>query len=270
MESRIRHKDGFWIWVQDRGRVLTRDTGGRALRIAGTHLEITQRKQAEARLLMSLHEKENLLKEVYHRTKNNMMVIISLLNLQQQELDRRAIKDVLKQVANRIFSMSMVHQQLYQSKNIATIQLENYIRELVNHLRASLLKHPERVAINCQCESVQLGLQEAVTLGLVLNEILTNSFKHAFPDNRSGNVTLNVTQSESGLIQIDIKDDGVGLADIEQSSTQQTMGRKLIQMLVEDQLFGDLTVESDEGVHYHLAFTVESDDEEETEHLPLN
>jgi len=250
-EIRIKHKAGQWIWVAERGKVVTRDSSGKPVRMAGTQLDITDRKVAEAKLINNLNEKENLLQEVYHRTKNNMNVIISLLNMQERELSHREIDGVLHQVANRIYSMSLVHEQLYHSQNFATVRLDEYIKTLIRHLQFSLKAGSSRIEIQIECSLVELGLNQAVPLGLVLNEILTNSYKHAFPST-AGKINLRVQQNQNTEVQIDIKDDGVGFPAEIDPEISETMGLKIIRMLVKDQLSGKLTIQSHPGVHYQI------------------
>jgi PAS domain S-box-containing protein len=251
MEIRVKHRGGHWIWVADRGKVITWDSNGKPVRMAGTHLDITERKIAETSILESLKEKENLLQEVYHRTKNNMNVIISLLNMQERELEQREIVGVLQQVSDRIFSMSQVHELLYNSDNFSTVKLDEYIKTLINHLRASVGIDSRGVEINCECSPIDLELNQAVPLGLVLNEILTNCFKHAFPS-AAGRIDLMIQEIGKTGIQIKIRDNGIGFPAEVDPADSQTMGLKIIRMLIEDQLMGQLTIVTDVGVQYDI------------------
>ena len=210
-------------------------------------------RRSERQIRQSLQEREKLLQEVYHRTKNNMTVIISLLNMQNRELEQREISGVLKQVADRIHAMSLVHDQLYRSEDLSTINLDAYVQMLIHHLHSSLLQEPGRVRIDCEGEPILLGLPQAVPLGLVLNEILTNAFKHAFPAGRSGTIRVRIGADERESVAVEIGDNGVGLPPSLQGD-ENSMGRKLIRMLVEDQLQGRLEGKFDQGVQFSIAF----------------
>ena len=223
-----------------------------AKRTSELELEVATRKVAQQSTQKALKEKEILLKEVYHRTKNNMNVVISLLNLQSMEQDRKPSKDVLEQISRRIYSMSLVHEQLYRSDDLATIRLDKYLPTLVFQLRHSFANTEGQVQFNFDCEAVELDLEQAVPVGLALNEIITNAFKHSFPDGRKGSIDFQMQQLKSGLVRINIRNDGVDLPGGIDTVNPESLGLRLIHLLIVEQLGGNFTLSSENGVVYTL------------------
>ncbi len=215
-------------------------------------VEILERKSAQNSTQKALKEKEILLKEVYHRTKNNMNVVISLLNLQTTEQQQHPAEDVFKQLSGRIYSMSLVHEQLYGSEDLATIRLDQYLPKLVSQIKYSVMNEEGQIQLNFQCDPVAVGLDHAVPLGLALNEIITNAFKHSFPNGRKGTIDFNVKKRKSGIIEIRIHNDGVGLPAGFNFENPETLGLRLIQLLIVEQLAGKFHVDSSDGVLYKI------------------
>ena len=216
-------------------------------------LEVAERKIAQRTTQVALKEKEALLKEVYHRTKNNMNVIISLLNLQAHEQSSRPSPKVFSQLSDRIHSMSLVHEQLYGSSNLSTIQLGKYVESLATQRRYSLLRNPETITINIDSEQVEVGLEQAVPLGLALNEIITNAIKHGYQENQEGQIDIKIFKNESGNPEIKIANDGAAFPDSINIEKPETLGLRLLQILIVEQLQGRLELERDREV----CFTIE-------------
>ncbi len=223
-----------------------------AKRTSELELEVAERKHAQKKTKKALKEKEILLKEVYHRTKNNMNVVISLLNLQSSELKDMETKQVFKQIAGRIYSMSLVHEQLYGSDDLETIRLDHYLPKLVSHLKYSFANTPGQIMFNFDCEPIEIGLERAVPLGLALNEVITNAFKHSFPDGRKGNIDFNMKAVEADRILIEIRNDGVSLPEEINTEKPETLGLRLIHLLIAEQLKGEFSISSEDGVLYSL------------------
>lgn len=215
--------------------------------------EIMIRKRAEERAEASLHEKEVLLKEVYHRTKNNMQVIIGLLDLQARKTEKPETGQVLRDMGSRIYSMSLVHDLLYRSSSLADIKLNTYLNKLVYNLIAIYENESVEVDLRIDSVDVPINLQFAVPLGLVINEIISNSLKHGFLGRNEGTVSITAGAYEENGIDLRISDDGVGFPKGLDLSSTTTLGVRLIQEVVEDQLLGDLDVSSENGVQYTIS-----------------
>ncbi len=213
--------------------------------------EILVRKQTEEKLKASLQEKEVLLKEVYHRTKNNMQVILSLFDLQQRKLSNVETREVFQKMSDRIFSMSMVHDLLYRSKNLYEIHLDNYLSKLTQRL-LSVYSTPETVIdLDIDLAPTSLNIQFAVPLGQVINEIICNSMKYAFQGRSQGKIFLSSHRKDDQLILV-VGDDGIGLETPDAMTATNTLGTYIIRAVIENQLFGQLTVDGSSGLRYTL------------------
>jgi len=215
--------------------------------------DITERKQAQAKILASLAEKETLLKEVHHRVKNNMQVISSLLRLQEGRVKDKDAAALLKDSQNRIQSMALVYNKLYQSENLASVNMTDYIKELSAGLVKSYAVSPVRVAVNVAQSNVFLNVDSAIPCGMIINELVTNSLKYAFPGNRKGLITISLTENEKGL-QLTVGDDGVGIPEGVSLANNSTLGIKLVSNLVRDQLGGILEIDRRHGTAYQINF----------------
>jgi PAS domain S-box-containing protein len=214
----------------------------------GIVFDVTERMEAERRLKVALLEKDVLLKEVHHRVKNNMQVISSLLNLQAgQEQDERVL-EALREAQDRVAAMALVHENLYRSQSLAEIDLRTYLDGLLNTAARSYSGSGRQVTLNVSVEpGLILHLEQAVPCGLVLNEIISNTFKHAFPDGRSGHIQVNARQLENRKVEIRVSDSGIGLPEGFDPETDGYLGMMLIHSLVKMQLKGDLRIETDNG-----------------------
>lgn len=201
---------------------------------------------------ISLREKEQLLKEIHHRVKNNMQIISSLLNLQSETTEDVKFLDLIRESRNRINSMALVHEMLYQSKNLSKIELKDYIVALSKSIYQSYhLPNTTIEFIYDIEEAIYLDIDKMIPIGLILNEIISNSMKHAFP-NKTGTITLKLSSLQNQFVLL-VKDDGSGFKtnfDIEKDSH---LGIQLIYMLAE-QLSGKLDISNEEGVAYSLIF----------------
>ena len=207
IEFRIIRPDGTERNVAAQGNVYP-DTFGKPVRMFGTTLDITDRKQREEQVKASLREKEILLKEIYHRTRNNMSVICSLLSMQSKTTKDKQVLTILKGIDNRIRSMSLVHSKLYQSKDLSNINLKSYIEDLTYNLISSYQISPGKIPLKLTADDVLISIDCAIPCGLAINEIITNSLKYAFPDNREGEIKITLRL---------IADCGLRNADYEQS-----------------------------------------------------
>jgi PAS domain S-box-containing protein len=229
--------------------------------IVGTVTDVSLIKQneeklqrSEIQLRQSLAEKETLLKEIYHRTKNNMLVIISMLELQAQDVRDEKITEVFKETENRIRAMALVHEKLYQSQSLSEINLGSYIREVVTSLVINMA--PEgKIGVHFDLHPCPINIDYAVPLGLVINEIVTNSVKHGFPADQKGSVFVRLRQEQNNNILLDVGDDGVGLAPGITLDSATSFGMQIVRSLIRLQLKGQVSLDGGHGTCYNIRFT---------------
>jgi PAS domain S-box-containing protein len=241
-EYRFRHKDGTYRWLYDQQKVVYDDSGS-PLEWIGYCVDISNHKHIEEKLKASLSEKEILLKEIHHRVKNNLNIIISLLNLQSNYVTDDAIIDMFMDSQSRIYTMALIHEQLYGSENLARLNFADYVGDLVNHLNMSCLPSSEtQIELAINIAPVTLNIETATPCGLILNELVTNALKHAFLDGRSGTISISLTHHANQL-QLMIQDNGVGFAPDIDWQNSPTLGLRLVRILAR-QLDATLTQES--------------------------
>jgi PAS domain S-box-containing protein len=216
-----------------------------------TH-NITDKKDQEIALRDSLREKEVLLKEVHHRVKNNLQVISSILNLQSSYVEDEALKQVLRESQNRIKTMSFIHENLYQKDQFSSIDFSDYIKNLSTNLLHSYQIYSNLVEIKYNVSQVFLTLDQAIPCGLIVNELVSNALKHAFPNGNTGTIRIELKE-ENELVYLGIMDDGVGLPDTLDTKNTETLGLQLVWSLAE-QLDAKLDIKSDSGTEYLITF----------------
>jgi len=215
--------------------------------------DITERKEFENALKSSLEEKEVLIREIHHRVKNNMQIISSLLNLQKQYVHDEEAVNVLLESQNRVRSMAMIHEKLYKSRNFSEINFTDYIRSLVDDLFYSYGVDSNQIKKNIILDEVMLGLETAIPCGLILSELVTNSLKYAFPNQKNGEFKIElhtINDSEYNLI---ISDDGVGIPENINFEETETLGLQLVNSLV-NQLEGTIKLDRDNGTEFKIIF----------------
>ena len=216
--------------------------------------DITEIKEAEARLGASLREKEILLKEIHHRVKNNMQLVSALLSLQANYVDDDRLKEAFQESRNRIAAMTLVHEALYQSTSFAEIDFKKYLEQLASALKTAYMNSRVTIKINVGSNGFKVGIDFAIPCGIALNELITNSLKHGFPDNREGNVVIDLTTDSSGGFEISAADDGVGLPPDLDWRNSTSLGLHLVVILVEKQLEGVLEARVDGGAKFVMRF----------------
>jgi PAS domain S-box-containing protein len=221
--------------------------------------DITDRKKMEDVIRADLQEKRTLLKEIHHRVKNNMQVIISLLNLQSVNIDDPRLQALFAESQNRIFSMALVHEMLYGSDNLARIDMSAYLNRLIPQLRNVYGRHAPSAVIETDLAPCELGIELAVPFGLLVHEIISNSFKHAFPEAWTGSPRVDVRlQSLENKILLSISDNGIGLPANETASGRTNLGMTLIYLLGREQLQGEVNRDSDgSGTRYTVRFATD-------------
>jgi PAS domain S-box-containing protein len=200
-----------------------------------------ERERAVEALRSSLKDKEALLKEVHHRVKNNMQVITSLLRLESNRIDHPATRSVLKDMQNRIQAMAALHEAVYRSDNFSQVDLGAYLRQITGQLGRSLIAVPGQISFRLDLISVTLDLDQAIPCGLIVNELVSNALKHAFPDGRSGEVRIELERMEGGDLRLQITDNGIGLPPDFDVIRAKSLGLQLVSDLAR-QLGGSLQV----------------------------
>lgn len=215
-----------------------------------------KRRQAEAQIKKSLREKEALLKEVHHRVKNNLQIISSLLNLQSNAIKDENILALFRDSQNRVRLMAMIHEKLYQSNNFGTIELADYLRDLSSHLLRSYRIDRTNFCLEIDISRISLKIDTAVSCGLIINELITNSLKYAFPPDRDpcllGKINIAAKQTDSNHFSICYQDNGVGLPDDLDIENTKTLGLQLVTGLTE-QLGGLLNINNCQPTEFYLS-----------------
>ncbi len=210
-----------------------------------------ERKQTEEGLKSSLDQKDTLLKETHHRVKNNMQVIISLLNLQSHYSTNTEAVKVLKESQNRVKLMGMIHEQLYQSKDLSKINFSDYVDSLVNDLLESY-DVKGRILPKVTIDDIRLNIETAVPCGLIISELVSNSLKYAFPDDRNGEVTVSLKSLGKRYVLV-VEDDGIGIPEAIDYKNSESLGLQLVNNLSE-QLDGVVEIENANGTKFKITF----------------
>jgi len=255
IEYRILRDDGEVSWIASFGRALE-GSDGKSAHIVGINMDINDRKMSEQALRTSLQEKETLLKEVHHRVKNNMQVISSLLSLQSSFVKDEFDVELFRESQLRVKSMAMVHEQLYRSETLSKIEFGEYLRLLASGLLRAY-QHTD-IALRTEVEDVRFGVDTAIPCGLIVNELVTNAIKHAFPDGRDGEIAVAVARNADKTCCLSVSDNGIGIpADVDFSEGN-TLGVNLVHALTE-QLEGTILIERTRGTRVTITFPWEEE-----------
>ena len=214
-------------------------------------IDITERKKAEILLKASIKEKELLLREIHHRVKNSLQIISSLLSLQADEIDDKEIVERYNESENRIHTIALVHESLYNSNDISEINFHDYVESLVQNIKDSYNVNIKNIKITLELDDYELGIETAIPLGLIINELVSNAIKHAFM-NQEGNILLKLTKSDD-IYELTIRDDGKGLRNDFDIDNEKSLGFILINALVK-QLEGEIEVLIDGGSVFIIKF----------------
>ncbi|MCK5146766.1 PAS domain-containing protein [bacterium] len=219
---------------------------GKLIRIWGTQRDITDRKNIETQIKASLKEKDVLLKEIHHRVKNNMQIISSLLQLQARRIDDPCVINILHESQARVRSMALVHEMLYGSHSLSEIDFASYTKRLVNSLYSVYGNPSKPIAFNFSMKEILLPVDLAIPCGLVVNELLTNTLKHAFPDNWEGEkiVSISIFENSSEEIIIELGDSGKGMPEDFDVEHSHSLGLFLVHILIEEQLRGEFNFQN--------------------------
>jgi len=227
--------------------------------IVVTFSDISLRKENEEKLEASLTEKDVLLKEIHHRVKNNLQIVASLINLQMQNLTDTNVLELLKESQNRIKSMALIHEKLYMAKNMSRINIANYINDLTRHLLRSYSSSVAGIDLDINVAEINIDIDKTISLGLTINEIVSNSLKHAFPQENMNDgfmpkIHLNMKSAEENII-LEISDNGKGIPESFDFRNTQTLGLQLVNALVK-QLDGEIQLDSTQGTKFTITFPV--------------
>ncbi|MBD1866764.1 PAS domain S-box protein [Cyanobacteria bacterium FACHB-471] len=250
--------DGEIRWTQWNNRMLF-DEQGKFVEFQSVGRDVTNLKHTEERLQASLKEKEVLLKEIHHRVKNNLQIVYSLLRLQRRKLKDQLAANALLESQSRIESIALIHEKLYQSEDLSHINLAEYIPSLVTNLFSTYNLSHTQIALRTEIEPIFLDIDKAIRCGLIINELLSNSLKYAFPDRNQNNLSIHLqlftisTGAEKSTIQLNMKDNGVGIPDHIDFSRPETLGLQLVQGFV-GQLKGTLEMQRQGGTEFRVLF----------------
>jgi two-component sensor histidine kinase len=216
---------------------------------------IDQVQHRESELKLRLKERETLLDEIHHRVKNNLNVVISLLNLQNEQLhDVEQVRGALEKTRNRIYSIALTHEKLYHSENLTEVNMRAYVESFLSTFNSSMLGDT-RISIASELDEVNLSITYAVPCGIILNELLTNAVQHAFDGREGGTIKVSFTSPSERQYRLVVEDDGEGLADDFEYGMGSSLGLLLVETLI-NQIRGELVVSSEDGSRFEVVFDV--------------
>jgi two-component sensor histidine kinase len=218
-------------------------------------IDITEQVRANERIKSSLREKEVLLQEIHHRVKNNLQIISSLLNLQSGYVQDPQAREIFQDSQHRIRSMALIHEKLYQSENLARVDFAEYIHSLATHLFRSYRANAQAITLKVQADDVSLDIDTAIPCGLILNELLSNALKHAFPDGRAGEIRVALDADREHRLTLKVSDNGVGFPSDQDFRNTASLGLQLVNTLV-DQLDGTIKLDRRGGTDFEITFVV--------------
>ena len=223
--------------------------------------ELFERQMAEKELLaseqklrQSLAEKESLLKEIHHRVKNNLQIVSSLLYLQEDAMGDAKGVEILRESQNRVKSMALIHEQLYGTADLAKIDFGRYIQGLAANLFDAYGIEPARIRLNVRAHDIALGIDMAVPCGLIINELVSNTLKHAFPTDSRGTLEIVIARRDANRMEIVVSDDGIGMDKAHTQAEKKTLGLRLIDTLTA-QLDGTLDIQTDHGTRFAIVLS---------------
>jgi len=215
--------------------------------------DISERKLVETRLRSSLKEKEVLLKEIHHRVKNNLQIVSSMLSLQMQKLSDTKAIELVKESQSRVRSIALFHEKLYQSRDLGRVEMAEYLRGLANDLFATYGVNPDDIVLAVHAEDIPLDVDAAISCGLIVNELVSNALKHAFPADRKGQVAITLRSAGTDVV-LEVADNGVGVPADFDFRSRSTLGLKLVAIFTE-QVAGAMDLTREGGTRFSLRFT---------------
>jgi len=258
-------KNGQWFGdiqgIRPDGSTLITESHAKVAELLGdtvvivTSRDVTERKKMEEQLRTVLREKEMLLREIHHRVKNNMQIISTLLRLQLKNTRDKRTKALFRESQNRILSMALIHEKLYQSKGLHRIDLRDYVEDLAGAAFASFRESSERINLTLDIEDVAFGMDKAIPCGLIIIELLSNSLKYAFPTEKAGEIFIGLRSQGAGSYELTVGDNGVGLPKGFEINRLRSLGLRLVSDLAKYQLNGMMDISSGpEGTTFRVNF----------------
>ncbi len=250
-------EEGKWLHFT---AAAIRNSKGDIIGAVETLEDITEQKKGEDRIMKSLEEKEVLLREIHHRVKNNLQIISSLINLQSNNIDDERVYDAFKEIQNRVKSIALIHEKLYQSEDLSKINFAEYIPQLASDLYRSYEISPF-IDLEVDVDNVLLDINKALPCGLIINELITNSIKHAFPDeisesefnvNKKGKICINFHYN-GDMYEMRVSDNGIGYPENLDLKNTETLGLRLVNSL-KDQLNSEVELKNNNGAFFMLTF----------------
>jgi PAS domain S-box-containing protein len=235
---------------------LLRDGAGEVVGAMGVSRDITASKQAEEKIRASLNEKEVLLREVHHRVKNNLQVISSLLDMRAMRTDNHQVIDMFEDTRSKIHTMALIHTRLYRSERFDRIDMGSHIRELVEYLSRIYITKSVSISTVIEAQDVYLSVTQAIPCALVLNELISNAFKHAFEEGQKGAIEISLEMEDHNKVFLEVKDNGRGLAEEIDILKTNSLGFKLLRNTVQGQLMGKIHIEQGVGTTIIVEFEI--------------
>ncbi len=255
LENVNRHKDGHLVVLETSGIPIF-DEKGQLRGYRGIDRDITKRRQMEEQLKASLAEKEVLLKEIHHRVKNNLQIICSMLYLQSRHIEDTQLLAIFAESQHRIKSIALAHEELYQSKSLANIEFADYVRNLLAYLFSSYGVNSDLIALKTNLQNMPLGVDVAIPCALIINELIPNSLKHAFPAGRErGEIYIDCRSEDADKAALIVSDNGVGFPRGMDFRNTKSFGLRLVNMLV-GQLNGAMELDGNSGTTFRLTFPI--------------
>jgi PAS domain S-box-containing protein len=252
-ELALKRKDGT-PFLGSICAVAVKDESGKIKYFDGIVEDITDRKLAEEKVRSSLSEKEVLLREIHHRVKNNLQIISSLLNLQSRQVKDEPALDMFQESRNRVRSMALVHEKLYRSKDLAKVDFSGYIQSLATHLFMVYGIKTDAVRLDIDVQDVYLNINTSIPCGLIVNELISNSLKHAFTEGNGGNIRIVLRPENGNKFKLVVSDNGCGLPQNVDVTQTESLGLQLVSMLV-SQLQGSIHIERNKGTSFQIIFS---------------
>jgi PAS domain S-box-containing protein len=253
-EFRIVRPDGDIRWLRAYAQVMW-DEAGNPLRMTGINYDITERKQAEDSLKASLAEKNVLIRELYHRTKNTLQVIHSMLVLQAASMpDNAQVQKLVQDMENRIMTIALVHKKLYQVQDLSRLNISEYLQELAHLILQNCRASFGQISLTFDIEAIPMLFDVVIPCGLIVNELLSNAVRYAFPGEREGEIAIKLFRNENGKLELHVADNGVGVPPGFDFRHQDTLGLQSVVALAEHQMQGSIRFTGDNGVKCVVEF----------------
>jgi len=253
-DMRMRRANGSWIWILDTGRLFRRDSSGEPLKMSGTHTNITDRKEREERIHRLLEEKESLLREVHHRVKNDLLLLRSLLSLHREYASSAQAQTAIGEAQQRIDAMAAIYERLYSAGNLETVDASSLIKTLTENLSRMLPGNGR--GIECHVEELQLPRKLAVSIGIILNELLTNSIKHALQLREDPHARVVLRRRDGRTLCLTVTDNGPGVPQEVVSGSVRGFGLTMVDALAA-QHHGTMTISNEESSQFDIILALE-------------